>query len=248
MDRTVASSTPPASPRQPAWATATSLPSSAASTTGRQSAVSIASTTPGIEVTAASASGSASVGRGSCKAWSKRSTPVPCTWRSQCGVDGRAPSRQRVSRLAATTPGSSPLRAPKSKLSKGAAEAPAPWRSVVKARTPGGAGQSAASSAASVSIPGRCPDCFMVCFAPGGSAPLVLVPFAGVLAQDPQQLDHVRRYRRAHADRLAAERVREFQGLGVQGLAGKAAQALDQRLAGAARQLQRAAVERVADD
>src|SRR5690606_11368687 len=58
---TVCSSTPAARPRQPACATATSLPSRAANTTGRQSAVRMASTAPGTSVTAASASGSAAM-------------------------------------------------------------------------------------------------------------------------------------------------------------------------------------------
>src|SRR5690606_34062205 len=49
---TVFSSTPAASPRQPAWAAATPL--SEANTTGRQSAVRMASTRPGVIVMLAS--------------------------------------------------------------------------------------------------------------------------------------------------------------------------------------------------
>ena len=51
----VCSSTPAARPRQPACATATHEPSSAANRTGRQSAVMIASTVPRLVVKAASA-------------------------------------------------------------------------------------------------------------------------------------------------------------------------------------------------
>ncbi len=87
MAATVASSMPSARPRQPAWAAPTSLPSAAANTTGRQSAVRIASTTPGTEVTAASTTGSLAPGTGGAL---KRSTVLLCTWRSQCGADGSA--------------------------------------------------------------------------------------------------------------------------------------------------------------
>ena len=54
-ERTVASITPPARPRQPACAAATTSPESAANRTGRQSAVRIAHTRPGRRVTAPSA-------------------------------------------------------------------------------------------------------------------------------------------------------------------------------------------------
>ena len=53
--RTVASSMPPASPRQPACAAATTSPESSVSNTGKQSAVRIAQTLPGRRVNAASA-------------------------------------------------------------------------------------------------------------------------------------------------------------------------------------------------
>src|SRR5579875_2123386 len=52
---TVASSTPPASPRQPACAAATAEPSRAAKSTGRQSATWIAQIWHGARVSAASA-------------------------------------------------------------------------------------------------------------------------------------------------------------------------------------------------
>ena len=50
MRATVASSTPAARPRQPAWAAATTEPSRAANSTGRQSATCTAATTPRVRV------------------------------------------------------------------------------------------------------------------------------------------------------------------------------------------------------
>ena len=58
MAARVRSSTPPDSPRQPAWATPNTRPASSAITTGRQSATITASTLPGRAVTLASAAGS----------------------------------------------------------------------------------------------------------------------------------------------------------------------------------------------
>src|SRR5690606_23474684 len=133
-----------------ACATPTSPPSRAASTTGRQSAVRMARTTPDVEVTAASASGSAS----SPAEGSNRSTRVPCTCRSQRGGDGRPARSASSARLRATVAGSSPSGArklPRLKRSNGACEPPAPERSVVKARTP--AGTSAGSTKISASGP-----------------------------------------------------------------------------------------------
>ena len=51
----VASSTPPASPRQPAWAAATRVPARSQNSAGRQSAVIAAQAMPGVEVQLASA-------------------------------------------------------------------------------------------------------------------------------------------------------------------------------------------------
>ena len=61
---TVASSTPPARPRQPACAAATARPSGAANSTGRQSATWTTQATPGSVVTLASASCDRRAGRG----------------------------------------------------------------------------------------------------------------------------------------------------------------------------------------
>ncbi len=90
--------TPLARPRQPAEG-AISVPSAAHSKTGRQSAVRIASTTPGYVVNAASASGSSPM-----ISAVRRRLRLPCTCRSQRGVDGRAPLRPSKARLASTMP------------------------------------------------------------------------------------------------------------------------------------------------
>ena len=77
---TVRSTTPPTSPRQPAWATPTTASDSSA--TGAQSAVRITRAAPGTEVTAASA------GSPACSpAVVTVTTSAPCTWRNQ--VQGR---------------------------------------------------------------------------------------------------------------------------------------------------------------
>ena len=64
---TVASTTPPSAPRQPAWAAPTIAACESASSTGAQSAASMPSMTPGRSVTMASA-------RGDCSAVQGRST------------------------------------------------------------------------------------------------------------------------------------------------------------------------------
>src|SRR5690606_36563582 len=124
---------------------------------------------------------------------STTSTPVPCTWRSQWGADGRLAQATSAARFAATAAGSSPSgpRAlPRLKLPNGGAEPPAPRRRVVKAATPGGAGQSAGRNAST------------------GPAFTSAAPVARVggriLAQQPHQLLHVGRHRGAGAHRLAA--------------------------------------------
>ena len=130
---TVASRTPAANPRHPACATATSLPSRAARTTGRQSAVRIASTTPAVRVIAASAppaSAPSSSTPGSI------STRVPCTWRNQRGADGRPQRSINAARLRTTSSAASPLRRPRLNASNGGADPPRPCRSVVNPTTP----------------------------------------------------------------------------------------------------------------
>jgi hypothetical protein len=95
---TVASSTPSASPRQPACAAATTLPARSQNSTGRQSAVSTAQTCPASRVNAASASG-----------WVAPEFDHPGAVnlpRSQPGSAGSC--RRRRARLAATWAGSSP--------------------------------------------------------------------------------------------------------------------------------------------
>src|SRR3546814_766043 len=130
--------------------------------------VRMASTTPGVEVTAASASGSApapalapSPSRGGL-GWGwvsapapNRSTRVPCTCLSQRSGDGRPARSISSARLRATTAGSSPSAAralPRLKVSNGGCELPAPERSVVNACTPGAASQSARSRNRSESL------------------------------------------------------------------------------------------------
>ncbi len=104
MARTADSMTPAASPRQPAWAAATTVPAVSQSSTGRQSAVSTAQTVPGARENAASASAPAAH-------WSAHTTWVPCTWVSHTGSLGTwARSRRRFS---ATAAGSSPTWAPR---------------------------------------------------------------------------------------------------------------------------------------
>src|SRR5690606_15894614 len=165
----------------------------------------------------------------------------------------------RASRLWATAAGSSPQRAPRLKLSKGGREMPTsrPRRRVVSARTPGGAGQSARSSAESRTrrsgwwaagwvgmgwgvVAGR--------FARKAGSnndtkrrkEFVGARLAGderlglarlrILAQRLDQGGQVRRPRRLHLDRLAAARMGEGHALGMQRLAAEAAQHRQQRL------------------
>src|SRR5690606_8227308 len=202
------------------------------------------STTPGTPVTAASASGSPAIRACSAEASPvgmgrlASSTPVPCTWRSQCGADGSPARATSAARFAATSAGSSPAgpRAlPRLKLSNGGSEPPAPWRRVVNAVTPGGAGQLAGRIAAR-----------------SGPAPMSAPPVArvrgGILAQQPHQLLHVARHRRAGAQRLAGARMGELEGFGVQRLAPQAAQGRDQLVRRSLGELQRPAIERIADD
>ena len=133
----VASSTPPANPRQPACAAAISRPSTAQNSTGRQSAVRMDNTVPGTRDTAASATGSSALGNGPSSA-----TSLPCTWRNQRGAAGSAKACCRALRLVATASVTSPLRRPRLKRSNGAADTPGPCRVVTAACTCGGAGQS----------------------------------------------------------------------------------------------------------
>jgi hypothetical protein len=75
----VCSSTPPASPRQPAWAAATRWPASSVKSTGRQSATMIVQARPvAVAVQASAAVPSRTTGIASCAA-SSATTPVPCT-------------------------------------------------------------------------------------------------------------------------------------------------------------------------
>ena len=67
---------PPASPRQPAWAAATTLPARSQNNTGRQSAVITAQAARPLLSTEASASG----GTGAAAASAACTTAVPCTW------------------------------------------------------------------------------------------------------------------------------------------------------------------------
>src|SRR5574340_109575 len=131
MVATVASSTPPASPRQPACAAATTLPARSQSSTGRQSAVSTAHTCPISRVNDASAFRFASR--------PSSTTRALCTCVSQPGSAGNH-SRRRA-RLAATLAGASPTWSPRLKLVQGAPLAP-PSRVVIRLFTLGGAGQS----------------------------------------------------------------------------------------------------------
>ena len=150
---TVDSSTPSASPRQPACAAAISEPWRSANTTGRQSAVRMASTVPVVAVTDASASGSSTLPPSlrpsptSGRAKSTRATSMPCTCRNQCGGEGSCNAASSCRRFSITASGSSPQRDPRLKASNGACETPSPRRVLVSARTPGGARQSASSQA-----------------------------------------------------------------------------------------------------
>jgi hypothetical protein len=132
----------------------------------------------------ASATGSSAAARGTAGA-SKRRTPVPCTWRSQCGNEGSASRCASSARLRSTVAGSSlgAVRLPRLKSSNGGCDCPAPCRSVASACTPGSAGQPAAS-------------------ANGGSPLISGVPARQIrlsLAQRSHQGQHVGRHRRGRA-------------------------------------------------
>ncbi len=129
---TLASITPSASPRQPACTAQTTLALSSHSSTGRQSAVSTAQTTPRWRVKLASAS----TPDCTCAASTHR---VPCTCVSHGGSAGRF-CRNRA-RLAATAVTSSPTCEARLKPAHGPVPTP-PWRVVTSAWTPAGAGQS----------------------------------------------------------------------------------------------------------
>ena len=141
---TVASSTPAASPRQPACAAATARPSRAQNSAGRQSATRTAQARPRSVVHAASAGGRSASASASASAAVRRKTLAPCTCRSHIG---RAPSSAaRRLRFSATSRGASPVAPPRLSDSHGPRLTP-PRRSVMAAPMPAGAGQSGRSSA-----------------------------------------------------------------------------------------------------
>ena len=75
----VVSITPAASPRQPAWAAATHVPSRFVNRIGMQSATSTAQTRPGVAVNDASACTATPVSSGSASSPPTRTTRTPCT-------------------------------------------------------------------------------------------------------------------------------------------------------------------------
>ena len=112
MAASAAADTPATVPRQPACTQASTPATGSCSTIGTQSAVRIASTTPGVAVTSASASSMASSRPNAPlprSAAPTTRTPAPCTWRAKTKSSGLAPkpaaSRRRFS---STQPGSSP--------------------------------------------------------------------------------------------------------------------------------------------
>src|SRR5215212_9684374 len=182
MAATPASTTPAASPRQPAWTAPTTPAAGSASSTGAQSAVSTASTTPGSVVTRPSASptgGLASGGPWPSPTTSTRPGPAAAglppprpastartrlPWTCRARAQGRPASPRTVAtrrRLASTRRRSSPTRNPRLRVAYGAAEVP-PARPVKAATTPASSrssatsrgGQAGAGSAASGG-PGR---------------------------------------------------------------------------------------------
>ena len=78
---------------------------------------------------------------------SKRATAVPCTCRSQRGARRQREAFDQFARDCGRRPRDrrhpAPAVVPRLNASNGARDMPAPWRSVVKACTPAGAGQSA---------------------------------------------------------------------------------------------------------
>eukprot|EP01137_Pigoraptor_chileana_P012682 Opistho-2@65302 len=125
---TVCSSTPPASPRQPACAPAT--PPGAANSTGRQSATWMATPSPATVLTLASALGTSAPGS-ACSGRS-RSTSAPCT----CGMKTAGAPRAwlTMARFSATAAGSSCTARPTFMLAWSPRLTP-PARVVMKART-----------------------------------------------------------------------------------------------------------------
>src|SRR6185437_5974569 len=112
MAARAAAVTPATVPRQPACTQASTPATGSCSTTGTQSAVKIASTTPGEVVTSASAPGMAS--SRDCaplprSASATTATPAPCTWRAKTKSPGAAPNAVASRcRFSSTQPGSSP--------------------------------------------------------------------------------------------------------------------------------------------
>ena len=144
----------PASPRHPACAAATQVPSVLHSSTGRQSATITVHTRPASSVQAPSAIGAVSaagvanaspalvVAASTCGCPFSCNSAVPCTWVIQTGATPSAcPSTLRLWATACTV---SPTCKPKFKLSYGGKDSP-PARVVQTACTPAGAGQSGSS-------------------------------------------------------------------------------------------------------
>src|SRR6516225_10115997 len=139
MAATAAAQTRATVPRQPAWTQARTPATGSCSTTGTQSAVKMASTTPGDVVTSASVS---AIAPSRVNAPLPRSasptirTPAPWTWRAKTKSPGRAPraaaSRRRFSR---TLAGSSPTLRLRFSVAYGPDETPPP-RAVAAASAP----------------------------------------------------------------------------------------------------------------
>src|SRR5215212_3290294 len=168
MAATPASTTPAARPRHPAWTAPTTPAAGSASSTGAQSAVRTASTTPGSVVTSPSASPTGSFpsgGPGPSATVPARPDPgaarpapncpvlvstarirLPWTWRAR--AQGR-PARPRTvatrRRLASTRRRSSPTARPRLRVAYGGAEDP-PARPVKAATTPASSRSSATST------------------------------------------------------------------------------------------------------
>ena len=131
----------PPSPRQPAWAAATAVPSRLVNSTGKQSATMMVQASPRWVVTQASAAVPSGVVR------LNSSTPTPCTCLRNTAC---APMDFcSVARLAFTSSDTSPTWSPRFMLSHGALEQP-PARVVNSAFTLAGAGQSGISQSGGV--------------------------------------------------------------------------------------------------
>src|SRR5215207_5689900 len=146
MAATPASTTPAASPRQPAWTAPTTPAAGSASSTGAQSAVSTASTTPGSVVTSPSASptvGLPSGGPCPSRPASTRRTVAPWTWRARAhGWPARPRTVATRRRLASARRRSSLTRNPRLRVANGALEVP-PARPVKAATIPASSRSSA---------------------------------------------------------------------------------------------------------